>query len=434
MPRYQQAIVRDQHSLAFGLWRFALSGVCIVTVGIGVAVYLGADKIVSWVVPGFDDDSRAYAAQILKLLAPMILFCSLGALYQSILHAHRNFAFPALIPVGNNLILIFVLIVLVPSYGLVALGYGSVVGAALWLLLLPSVLRQLPSAQGALDMADLRDLLKALVPLIVLLGVDQVAGLVQKTLVSDLEVGSIAVLNYAARLEGLPVGVFAGALSAVMFPALVEVVARDDRQALKERFGFGIAAIAFFLIPSTAFLIAESELVVRVLLERGSFAAEATARTARALELYSIGLLSQGLIVFLNRFYFALGNTRTPMIIGVITAALHVIFCWGAVNAIGYLGIAIGTTFYAIAYFVILIVGLRPAIPNPIRLLAISIWRPVVGSCVICWIMYAYDFPHSLIGLGALMVTCMAVYMMIAILLKDPVIEDLKFRFGKFLG
>lgn len=429
MPRYQQAMVHEHHALAKGLWRATFAGVFIFAGAIGVAIYFGAERIVSWVVPGFDQESQVLTSQILRWLAPMVLLCSLGALFQSTLHAHRIFALPALIPVGNNLVLILVLVVLVPSYGLAGMSYGTVGGGALWLLLIPFVLQHLPRGAGCFDAGSLRDLMRALWPLIVLLGVDQVAGLVQKTLVSDLEAGSVAVLNYAARLEGLPVGIFAGALAAVIFPALVEVAARGDKQALEERFRFGVAAISFFLLPSAAFLIAESELIVKVLLERGAFTPEATLRTARALELYSAGLLSQGLIVYLNRVYFALGDTKTPMVVGVVTAVLHVFFCWLAVDSIGYLGIAIGTTFYAIAYFLMLIIWLRGKVNNPFHNFFISVWRPLIASSILMMAMCFFDLPSAMFGLLVGIVAFVVGYLLLLSFMRDPVLEDVKLRF-----
>lgn len=53
MPRYQQAIVRDHHALAKGLWRATFAGVFIFAGAIGVAIYFGAESVVSWVLPVF---------------------------------------------------------------------------------------------------------------------------------------------------------------------------------------------------------------------------------------------------------------------------------------------------------------------------------------------------------------------------------------------
>lgn len=428
MPRYQRALVQDRAELAKGLWNASLIGVAAFSATVSASAFFYSEKIISWVLPGFDEASTALTAQVLKWLTPMIFFSSLGALLQSVLHAHRLFILPALVPTINNLFVIFVLLVFVPSYGLMALSYGTMTGAALWLLLVPSVIHSLPSKRGTIDRASLSDLWRALLPLIILLVVDQIAALLQKTLVSGLETGSISVLSYAARLQGLPVGIFAGALSAAIFPALVEATAKGDRGSFEERFLFGLGGIAFLLVPATAFLITYSELIVKVLLERGAFSAEATLRTAAALELYSAGLVAQGLIVYINKVYFSLGNTKTPMIVGIITAIFHVFLCWVAVTNIGYLGIAAGTAAYAILYLVVLLLFLRAHIASPILSVARATWRPTAASIFMVGVAHASPFRSSVEGLMLALGFCGIAYIAASVLLGGPIWKETRQR------
>jgi putative peptidoglycan lipid II flippase len=433
MPLYQQAVVRNESSLARGLWLTGLAVVFVFSSVLSMLFYFGSDVIVSWVVPGFNYETQLLTVEMVKLLLPLIMLCSFGALFQSILHAHKVFSLPAFIPIGNNLVLILVILTLVPLFGVASLGYGSVLGGALWLILIPFVLHKVRKSNASLGFDKLKDLFSALWPLIVLLAVDQIAGLIQKTLVSDLDVGSIAVLNYAARLHGLPVGIFAVAISAAIFPALVEVIAHGNKKMLEEKFSFGIELVCFFLMPTAVFLIVESESFVRVLLERGSFTSEATIRTSRALELYSIGMLSQGLIVYLNRVYFALGDTKTPMLIGIITAGFHVLFCWLAVIKFGYVGIAIGTSFYAIVYSFFLIWRLRRLIQKPFNLIIKGIWRTLAASSVMCVfaILINYFYFDAQIVLKIFIYS--ACYLVSCIIFNVTIVRVLGYHIKKFL-
>jgi len=431
MPRYQEAIVRKKPAVAKGLWRGALGGVLLFSAGISLVVLCCADQIVALVVPGFEPHSRMVTSQVVRWLVPMILACSLGSLFQSILHAHQSFALPALVPVGNNIIIIGVLIVLAPVYGLGAMSGGVVVGALVWFLLVPFVMRYVPRGEAIVNARELCGLLVAVTPLMALLMVDQIAGLIQKFLVSDLDHGSISVLNYAARLQGLPVGILAGSLAAVMFPSLVEAFAKGDRHLIDGRFKFGVATVSFLLLPSAAFLIGEANLVVRVLLERGSFSSEATTRTAAALQIYSVGLLSQGLIVYLNRVYFAKGDTRTPMIVGMVTAGLHILVCWIAVKLFGYIGIAIGTSLYAFAYSIALLARLGETIKAPISIFADAVWRPLLASLGMLLVLCLLNFPQSIIGACcAISISCVS-YMMFAFMLRDPSLNIVRSQASK---
>lgn len=422
MPRYQQAIVKAIPSRARGLWLYSLIGLCLILAVIVVTITLGAESVVAWVVPGFSELARSLTAQVLRWLAPMVFLFSLGALMQSVMHANQRFLLPALVPALNNLVLIASLLLLVPSFGLIAFGYGSVLGAALWLTLLPGVLTQLPKAPAKFEPRELRALLLSMLPLVILLLADQLSGLVQKTLVSDLETGSIAVLNYAARLEGLPVGIFASAIAAAFFPALVDALARRDPKAVAERFSLGLAGTCFFAVPAMLFLMVESKQVVKVLLERGAFGPEASLRAAQALSWYALGLLPQSLIVFLNRVYFANGDTRTPMAIGVFTAAIHVLFCWLLVNQVGYLGIAMGTSLYAFMYCMLLLARLGSVIDAPLRHMWAALWRAAVAGFVMVLVLMFFDFTESISGFLLALAAGSSAYLAVALLLRDPVL------------
>ncbi len=68
--------------------------------------------------------------------------------------------------------------------------------------------------------------------------------------------------------------------------------------------------------------------------------------------------LAEPLIVYLNRVYFAAKDTKRPMVVGIISVVFHIAFCWVAVDRMGYLGIALGTSLYALMYVVLLGAGI----------------------------------------------------------------------------
>ena len=377
------------------------------------------------VVPGFGPDQKILTKQLLYWLAPMVILVGFGSLFQSIAHAHSHFLLPALVPVLNNVVIIFFLLFVVPSLGILGLVQGTLIGAALWLLLLPLVGRLLPSDKSVAPVKDtdaIRDLFGGMLPLIILLVVDQISALFQKNIVSDLEPGSIAVLNYAARLEALPVGIFAAAIASVFFPALVDAISREDTLAVDSRFRLGIGAVFFCAVPATIFLMMESRLAVHVLFERGAFDSVATARAADALVLYAAGLAPQCLIVFVNRVYFAAGNTRTPMKIGVLSAVIHVLSCWVFVEYFGYLGIALGTTIYAFVYVLMLFVGLKKVLIVSLMSMLKSIWRSFVGGLVMIIFYFSWSFDHNFWGLLFSIVVGGCVYLIVAFVLREPVL------------
>jgi putative peptidoglycan lipid II flippase len=420
MPRYQRALADGEGGRARGLWRSTLWSLLGLLGLICAALMFWPGLWVGWVVPGFAAAQQAQTAELLVWMAPMTLLVGLGSLLQSVAHAHQRFLLPAAVPALNNVLLIAALILVVPAAGVTGFAQATLIGAAAWLVLWPLVQRLLAPVAAAPRPGDLVGLARAMLPLVLLLLADQLSALVQKALVSDLEPGSIAVLNYAARLEGLPVGIFAAAISAVFFPALVAALAGGDADRIGQRFRAGIGAVLFFAVPAAVFLVFEASLTVRVLLERGAFDSAASARAADALVWYAVGLVPQSLIVYLHRAYYATGNTRTPMAVGIFSAVLHILLCWQLVGAFGYLGIAMGTTAYAILYLVLLGVFL----PRPMagHLLGCwgGLWRAATAGVAMAALFLVWPFPPTLLGLGLALGAGGLVYLAVAWLVRDP--------------
>jgi putative peptidoglycan lipid II flippase len=399
MPRYQRALVDGECGRAVGLWRSTLWSLILVLGLITAGLMLWPGLWVGWVVPGFAAEQQAQTANLLVWMAPMAVLVGLGSLLQSVAHAHRRFLLPAMVPALNNLLLIAALVLVVPAAGVTGFAQSTLIGTCAWLVLWPLAQRLLPSVPPAPRAGDLGELASAMLPLVLLLVADQVGALVQKALVSDLEAGSIAVLNYAARLEGLPVGIFAAAISAVFFPALVEALSRGDGVHIGQRFRTGIAAVLFFSVPAAVFLTLEAPLTVRVLLERGAFDPAASARAAEALTWYAVGLVPQSLIVYLHRAFYATGDTRTPMVVGIFSAVLHVLLCWQLVGPFGYLGIAMGTTAYAILYVALLALYLpHPMAPHLPRCWG-DLWRTATAGAAMAALYLFWPFPATVLGL-----------------------------------
>jgi len=426
MPKYQDQLIQGEAGQARGLWRMTLIALVVVLTAVALLINGAAEVWVGLVAPGFSTEQQSLTATLLRWLAPMIVLVGVGSLLQSVLHAHQRFMLPAIIPFLNNVVIIGFLLVAVPAYGILGLAQGTLLAAGLWLLLFPTMRRLVPTVPPKVRPKALRDLVHTMLPLMLLLIADQLSGLVQKALVSGQEPGSIAVLNYAARLEGLPVGIFAVAVATVCFPALVEAISNGDQRESAKRFGLGLSAIFFCTVPATVFLVLEPHLVVRVLLERGAFGPEATARAADALFWYALGMVPQSLIVFVNRIYFAAGDTRTPMKIGVLSAVMHVAFSWVLVDRFGYLGIAIGTTLYALVYATLLLAPLHSLFAVPTRLVWSCAWRPLLAGAVMATSYLVWDIEENLRGFLAALGIGGIVYLTIAYVLAVPILRSLK--------
>jgi putative peptidoglycan lipid II flippase len=155
------------------------------------------------------------------------------------------------------------------------------------------------------------------------LGAAQVNFLITIYFGSKLEAGTISNLTYAWLLAGLPLALFGMAFSTAVFPRLADHAADDDMEGLRTTVSRVLRIIMFMTIPAAvglAFLRFPATVLV---LERGEFGPHATAVTSAALGFYCLGIVPQAGIEIHSRGFYALGDTRTPVIIAVLAVAMN---------------------------------------------------------------------------------------------------------------
>src|SRR5262245_5800605 len=96
-------------------------------------------------------------------------------------------------------------------------------------------------------------------------------------------------IDKAFRLYMLPQGIFAVAVTTVLFPTLARLAARADLGALSRALDNGIRQIAFLLVPAGLVSIVLAEPIVRLVYQRGEFTPENTVVVSQCLQAFAIG-------------------------------------------------------------------------------------------------------------------------------------------------
>ncbi|HOZ36835.1 MAG TPA: lipid II flippase MurJ, partial [bacterium] len=117
--------------------------------------------------------------------------------------------------------------------------------------------------------------------------------------------------------------------------------------------------ILFLMIPISVFMIAFRAQIVRLVLGSGSFDWEDTILTAEALGYFTISLFAQGLIPLLTRAFYALQNTRTPVLISLLAVALNIGAAFGLAPTMGVAGLALAFSLSSIVNLIFLVVILK---------------------------------------------------------------------------
>jgi putative peptidoglycan lipid II flippase len=309
--------------------------------------------------PGGD---YALTVGLSRALFPIVVLLGLSGIVVGILNTYHHFALPALAPVAWNLVIVVGLLLGVPQIShesaQLYLYAGVVVLGTLVQLLLPVPwLRRLDGRLTmALDWRDpaVRRVLTLMLPVTLTIGLINVNFLVDTLFASRLLDPELAptAIDKAFRLYMLPQGIFAVAVTTVLFPTLARLAARGDTVGLRRALDGGMRQIAFLLVPAALVSIVLADPIVRLVYERGEFTAADTVIVAECLQAFSIGLVFNGWMLILNRSFYAVQTNWVPTGIALAAVALNALLdtvfyrlgIWGiplATSAVNVAGAAI---------------------------------------------------------------------------------------------
>jgi putative peptidoglycan lipid II flippase len=159
----------------------------------------------------------------------------------------------------------------------------------------------------------------------------------------------------------LPIGLFGVSIGTAVLPAVSRHATVGDTAGIRHTVSRELAMILMLNVPATAGLIVLASPIVQLLFERGHFLPADTAATATALRLYAVGLIGYSAVRIASPTFYAMGESRTPALVSVSVSAIavDVIASVALVRAIGFQGLALGTSIAAIVNAALLLWLLR---------------------------------------------------------------------------
>jgi len=295
-----------------------------------VAIF--APQVVRYILaPGFKDPAQFnLTVTLLRILLPSSIIFGLSGLMMGILNAHQIFLFPALAPSMYQLGWIIGVVFLSPFMGIYGLAWGTVLGALMHLLLqLPVVLR-LPKRRYtpslAFKMPAVREVATLMAPRLLGVAVVQLNFLVNTLLASHMPQGSLTGISLAFPLMLMPQAAIAQSVAIAALPTFSAQVARGEIEKMRGSLVAVMRGVLLLSVPATVGLALLRYPIVALLYEHGEFTAASTELVAWALLWYALGLVGHSLLEVISRAYYALHDTKTPVMVGVAAMSLNLIF------------------------------------------------------------------------------------------------------------
>lgn len=450
IPVFTRYLVRRGQDEALHMARSAFRLLAVLLILVSIGGILLSPWIVKLLAPGFAAQKQALTVTLTRLMFPYIFFIGLVALCMGVLNVLGHFAAPALAPALLNVAIIGSVLAICPSLHTPAVGLalGVILGGVLQLFLqLPVLWRKgvrfwdkAPWFHPGLKQVG------TLMPPVILGGavyqINIVAGTIMGSLLTQ---GSVSYLYYADRLVQFPLGVFAIAAATAVLPSLSRQAAAEDHAAFKGTFSQALKLVFFISMPAMMGLIVLREPIVALLFQRGEFDAVATRLTAQALLYYSLGLGAFSAVRIVAATFFAMQDTRTPLIMAALSILANIVLGLALMNPLSHSGLALATSLASILNLALMIVALKRKLGSlGWKSIARSFSRTLVSASVMgltVWAARLAIIPAqslSLAGLSGGVAGCVAVgigtYGAVSYILKSPELEFVGTEVRRGLG
>lgn len=328
-----------------------------------VFAYVYTRPLVLLLVPGLPAQYIDLAVTLTHIMFIQTFFMALNGFAMGILNSYNHFASPAIGSLVYNLFIILIGVALVKQLGIAAFSYGVVIGAILnFAVQIPALRKVGVKYTFSFDYRDkgFRQIMILMIPVLAGLGGVQFNLFVTQHLSSGLGAGTISALNLAQKIMNLPVGIFAVSIATAIFPTMTALTARGELEMFKRSSSLGLRAIFLVTIPASLGLMAIGEPLIKLLFQQGEFTSAMATVTNEALFFYCFGLFAYSSIQLLNRSFYALKDTLTPVIVAAITIGCNIFLSINlSAGPMGYKGLALAYSLAGILNLVLLLSILR---------------------------------------------------------------------------
>ena len=293
------------------------------------------------------NDLKAEAVHIaiffFRFFAIQVLLYGLGGLMNSLLNAHREFFWPMVGPIFNNLIVIVTMF----SYpfisarnaqaAIVWLAVGTSLGVAvMFAIQLPALLRLKIPLRFEIRLKDtaLQESLKMALPVTIFVTVNLIVTSVLNAVSLRIAPSGPATIQYAWLWYQLPYGVIAVALSTALFTEMAEASVSNDMPKLRDNVRFGLRTTLFAIVPlAVAISVLSNSLAA--LYHAGQFSSDDVAMVAEVLRVWCLALPFFAAYRFMYRAFSSIKDLKLFITVDTCGRVLQVVLYLTLTNGFG---------------------------------------------------------------------------------------------------
>ena len=394
IPVFSAYIAHKDDDNAWSVFSNVASVMFIVVSVMVVLCEIFTPQLVKLIAPGFTPYEIKETTRLTRIILPAQLAFFLGGLIMGSLQSLGNPWGQALGPIVYNLGIIAGGLFLRKSMGTEGMIWGALIGAFLGNFLLQVYLMRKDGGKfrWSLDLKHpgVIQVGKLMLPVILGLSLPQVYVLVNRMFASMLQHGIISALDNASKLMQAPLGIFAQSIGIAILPTLSGLAATKQMDEFTQTFYKGLRTLWMLAFISTALMVALAPDIISIIYGYGAFAKThgAAQITATAMVLYCLGLFASSSQAVLNRAFYAVQDTVTPIVIGTITTIIFFPMNYALMKPFGYKGLALSGSLIAMVHVGWMLLAVKKRIKIDIKPLGMPFVK-LLSSGIITWLVCA---------------------------------------------
>lgn len=444
IPVFNEYLEKEGKERAMHFANLYINTVFLITLLITAVGLLFAPQLIHAIAPDIPIHTQELSRILSNIMFPMIIFTGLAYSFVGILQSFGEFNIPSIISLVSNGSLILYFILFQDRFGIYGLAVAMLIGWGLQAVIQIPWLKKFGYRYTlCLSFRDtgIQKAAKLALPMLVSTWVQPLCSVINMRLASGVNEGAgIAALEYANKIYVIMTGLFSFVVTNLIFPYLSRASASEKQEEVNQLMVTALKSITLIILPiMTGFMILAKP-ITSLIYERGAFGVEDVFMTSTALMFYSVGMLALAFCELLNKSFFAMHDSKTPMKTSVVSMVCNIVLSIVLSRVMGFGGLALATALASVVNAIALFwymsrkngkIFTTGDIKNFVKIIVADLVMAVA-----VWVVYQYaPLPFAKISVP---VTCgivgVIVYGLACVLLKVKEIDMISGLFSKKKG
>lgn len=346
----------DDITFARNAWGFFL-GISVIFTALAVVLFISAGFWVPWLVPGFSSAGQSLTITLTRIQLVSMIFTALTSVLWSVYHARQKFIWVELSTLISSLIALLLLVRVLPVSGVTGAAFLIVLRTGLQMAwLFPGLGRwEWPDWKSP----AMREAWLRIRPLLIGTTYYRTDPLIDRFLASMAPAGGLSLLYIGQQIYGVANIVAEKAIATPMVPQLAIHANAAEWPAFRQLYRRRLLAMGGLTTVGYVFLLVMGERVLNLLIGHGGV----TRDNVHLLWFIMIALagvfIAGAMGVITSKTFYAMGDTRTPTRMSIVTYTLYVPVKIWAFLRYGLMGLAVVTSAYLFVNLIVQVVLLE---------------------------------------------------------------------------